>query len=352
MKSIAAWAGAQDSTALRRWLQIGLGALWVLDGALQYQPYMFSRTFVTGIIDPAGTGSPAVVANAVTGAGHVLLHDVVLFNAAFATTQLAIGLGLLWRPAVKGALVGTMAWGLAVWLLGEGLGGILTGSGTPLTGAPGAAVLYVLLAVLIWPPRAPSEHPAAPGHIAAARPAASVAAASRLGPRWARLAWLALWASSAYFLLQPPVRTRGNLSSAITGMAAGEPSWLASTDQNLAHAVGPGGRVLAAVLAIPFLLIGLAMYTPATTRPALVLAALTAAAIWILTENLGGILTGTGTDPDTGPLLILLAAAYWPRPPRQRETPATVPASGAGHSHRRNSENLTGRTPPWAMDRR
>ena len=53
MKSIVAWAAAQDSTGLRRWLQIGLGALWVLDGALQYQPYMFSRTFVTGIIDPA-----------------------------------------------------------------------------------------------------------------------------------------------------------------------------------------------------------------------------------------------------------------------------------------------------------
>ena len=52
MKGIAAWAAAQDSTGLRRWLQIGLGALWVLDGALQYQPYMFSRTFVTGIIDP------------------------------------------------------------------------------------------------------------------------------------------------------------------------------------------------------------------------------------------------------------------------------------------------------------
>ena len=54
MKSIAAWAAAQDSTGLRQWLQIGLGALWVLDGALQYQPYMFSRTIVTGIIDPAG----------------------------------------------------------------------------------------------------------------------------------------------------------------------------------------------------------------------------------------------------------------------------------------------------------
>ena len=81
------------------------------------------------------------------------------------------------------------------------------------------------------------------------------------------------------------------------------------------------------MLAITFLLIGLAIYTPATTRPALILAALTAAAIWILTENLGGILTGTGTDPNTGPLLILLAAAYWPLPPRQRKIPATLPAS-------------------------
>ena len=52
-----------------------------------------------------------------------------------------------------------------------------------------------------------------------------------------------------------------------------------------------------------------------------------ATAIWVLTENLGGILTGTGTDPNTGPLLILLAAAYWPLAPQQRETAETPPAS-------------------------
>ena len=335
MNPFATWPAKQDPAGLRRWLQIGLGALWVLDAALQYQPYMFSRRFVTTIIDPASSGNPAVIAKPVTAAGHIMLHAPAAFNTAFATIQLAIGLGLLWRPTARAALAGTIAWGAAVWLLGEGLGGILTGTASPLTGAPGAAVLYVLLAILIWPPRAPGEHPAAPGHtaaagpaasVAAAGPAASVAAASRLGPRWARLAWLALWASSAYFLLQPPVRARGNLSSAITGMAAGEPGWLASADQHLARAAGSSGSVISAVLAITFLLIGLAIYTPATTRPALVLAALTAAAIWILTENLGGILTGTGTDPDTGPLLILLAAAYWPLPPRQRETPATRPA--------------------------
>jgi hypothetical protein len=226
---------------------------------------------------------------------------------------------------VKGALVGTMAWGLAVWLLGEGLGGILTGSATPLTGAPGAAVLYVLLAVLIWPPRAPSESrpraasdgPATEGSTGAPAPAISVADASPLGPRWSRLCWLLLWGGSTYLLLQAPVRAPGYLSSTIGGLGDSEPGWLASIDRSVAHAVGSSGGVVSVVLAIIFLLVGLAVFIRAATRPALVLAALSAAAIWVLAENLGGILTGQGTDPNTGPLLILLAAAYLPCRPRR-----------------------------------
>jgi hypothetical protein len=37
-----------------------------------------------------------------------------------------------------------------------------------------------------------------------------------------------------------------------------------------------------------------------------------AAAIWVFGEALGAILTGGGTDPNSGLLLILLALAYWP----------------------------------------
>jgi len=33
---------------------------------------------------------------------------------------------------------------------------------------------------------------------------------------------------------------------------------------------------------------------------------------WIA-EDVGGIVIGQGTDPNTGLLLILLAASYWPR---------------------------------------
>lgn len=308
MTAIRAWAADRDSAGLRRWLQVGLGVVWVLDAALQYQPYMFGPGFVTNIIDPAGAGSPALIANSVTGAGHLMLHNLVLFNAVFATVQLALGVGLLWRPAVRAALAGTVAWGLAVWFLGEGAGGILTGSASPLTGAPGAALLYALLAVLIWPRRAADAGTAG---VSRAAPA-SVAAGSPLGARWSRLPWLLLWAGSAGFLLQSQVRAPGALRSAIAGLADGEPGWLASLDRNAAAAVGSAGGVISIALAVAFVLIGVAVFVPAATRPALILAIISAAAIWVVAENLGEIFTGTGTDPNTGPLLILLAAAYWP----------------------------------------
>ena len=47
------------------------------------------------------------------------------------------------------ALAASIAWALAVWWLGEGLGGVLTGAASPVTGAPGAALLYALAAVLL-----------------------------------------------------------------------------------------------------------------------------------------------------------------------------------------------------------
>ena len=37
-----------------------------------------------------------------------------------------------------------------------------------------------------------------------------------------------------------------------------------------------------------------------------------ALAIWVIGENFGGILTGQATDPNTGPLLVLVTLAYWP----------------------------------------
>jgi hypothetical protein len=48
-----------------------------------------------------------------------------------------------------------------------------------------------------------------------------------------------------------------------------------------------------------------------TARLGVLIAVVLGAAIW-LTEDFGGILTGQGTDPNSGLLLIVLAAAFWP----------------------------------------
>ena len=231
------------------------------------------------------------------------------WNTTFALVQLAIAAGLLWRPAVKAALAGSIAWALAVWWLGEGLGGVLTGTGSPVTGAPGAVILYALIAVLAWPRRSTS-----PGR-------GGLAAASLLGRRCSRAAWLALWGSFAYLILQPAVRAPRSLHDTLAQNAAGEPGWLAALDRGAASAAGSHGLVISVLLATVFAVIAAGLLLPATTRPALVLAALAGLAIWIAGENFGAMATGMATDPNTGPLLILLAAAYWP--PRPKPPTAT-----------------------------
>jgi hypothetical protein len=298
---LRAWAGDLNSTGLRRGLQIALGGLWLADGALQLQPFMFGRGFVNQILMPAYMGSPAGVTGPALAFTRLVLHDPGAWNTAFAVTQLLLGAALLWRRTVRAALAGSVVWALAVWWIGEGLGGVLSGSATPLTGAPGAVILYALAAVLAWPARAGrgTDGP--------------VAAGSPPGLTAARVAWLALWGSFAYFILQAANRAPGALRGTFAGLASREPGWIAAMDKSLASAAGTQGLAVSIGLAVVFVAAGLGVFWPATTRPALLLSVIAAAAIWVLGENFGAVATGRGTDPSTGLVLVLLAAAYWPR---------------------------------------
>jgi hypothetical protein len=338
---LAAWAADRDAAGPRRWLQAGLGAIWLLDAALQFQPFMFGRGFVTSVLMPAGMGSPAIVSGAVTGAGQLIEPHAALANAVFATVQLLLGLGLLWRRTARAALAGTIAWALAVWFLGEGLGGLLSGSASPVTGAPGAALLYALVAVLAWPPRPGAPDPG-PGTSHSGTPHSGTShsgtpdrrSPGRRSPgRRARLAWAVLWASFALLMLQPQVRAPGALRAAISGQAAGEPRWIAAIDHWAASAAGGSGLGVSVVLAAVFAVIAAGVLIPAAARPALIAGGLAALAMLVIGQDLGGIATGQGTDPGTGPLLILLAAACWP----YRGT-ASAPAPAAARQERAQPE--------------
>jgi hypothetical protein len=245
---LRAWAADFGSTGLRRGLQITLGVLWLADGALQLQPFMFGRGFVNQILMPAYMGSPAGVTGPALALSRLLLHAPAAWNAAFAITQLLLAAGLLWRPAVRAALAGSVVWALAVWWFGEGLGGVLSGMASPLTGAPGAVILYALLAVLAWPIARTGE--------ADRRDAGSVAAGSPLGLTGARVAWLVLWGSFAYFILQAANRAPGAVRNTFAGLAAGEPGWIAALDRSLAGAAGGHGLAISIGLAVVFVAAG------------------------------------------------------------------------------------------------
>jgi hypothetical protein len=305
--------GAQGRVAvldLRRKLQLALAVIWLLDGILQYQPFMFSKAFPQ-MLAGTSSGNPAVVASPITWSATFIDHHLVAVNTIFATIQVALGLGIAWRPTVRLALGASVAWALGVWWFGEGLGSVLTGNASPLNGAPGAVILYALLAVLLWP--------------ADRDPAAPFVAGRAVGRGVARGLWLVLWVSLAFFALQPASRAPRAIGGMFAAMAAGQPGWLAWIDHHAASALGRQGLAASVVLAVALVAVAAGPYLPAPlARAAVVLAIVLAVLIW-LAEGLGGLFTGGGTDPNSGPLLALLAVAFWPAAP----SPAATAPEGA-----------------------
>src|SRR5437762_7879809 len=95
-------------------LRLALAAAWLLDAALQYQPFMFTRAFGQSLAESA-QGNPGVISGPVTWSAGIIEHYPVVTNAAFATIQLIIALGIAWRPTVKLALAASVAWSIAIW---------------------------------------------------------------------------------------------------------------------------------------------------------------------------------------------------------------------------------------------
>jgi hypothetical protein len=284
----------------RRALQVASGVIWLADAALQFQPYMFTRAFVSQVIGPAAAGNPPLVAGPISWSAGLIMRHLVICNAGFATVQLLLGVGLLWRPAVRAALAASIVWAAGVWWIGEGLGGVLTGTASPFTGAPGAAVLYVFLALLTWPP--------GPGG-ASAR--GSVATSGRLGATAPVAIWGLLWASLAATAIQPANRSPGALATVLTGMKAGEPGWIKAADNVLADAVAGLGTQASITMAALCALAATAIVLPRCSRLAVVIAAVVGLVVWFV-EDFGEIFTGRGTDPNSGLLLIVMAVAFWP----------------------------------------
>jgi hypothetical protein len=305
-------AARADATAFvshpgrRRRLQLTLGLIWLVDAVLQYQPYMFRREFVTQTLEPAAVGTPYLVEHPSLWADRFMLPHIAVYNALFATIQLVIALAIFYRPLLKVGLAVSIVWALGIWWLAEGIGGITLGA-SPEVGAPGAAVLYAVIAFLVWPRR--QRIGAAGARTEVVGP--SVAESGPLGRTIPRLVWVVLWFGLAALGLQAANRSPGALHDMVTGMSDGEPGWIQTMNRDLAVPLAGRGAAWSILVSVLCVLIGVGVFSRAARRPAIVLAVVLGLAIWLV-EDFGGVLTGSATDVNSGPLLMLLAVTFWP----------------------------------------
>lgn len=280
----------------RRILRISLGVLWVVDGLLQAQPEMPS-SFVSQTVAPQLATAPDWLYGLVTPFTRLWTQHPVSADAV--TIWLQVGLGLTIIAGGTGrlarlALVGSIAWASFVWVIGELVGGLTATDASWLTGAPGSALMYVLAAVLLLLPMSMWRT-----GVAARWARGSVGAGLLVGATLQALPRTGFW-------------TAGGLSGTLSETAAmGVPEPLAEPIRALAAAIPPYASVVNAVLVLALVLLGLGLLSGRLPRSLSIATAVLTGFGWWLGQGFG-IFGGTGTDPDTGAMVLVLLAAGWP----------------------------------------
>ncbi|MEO6822212.1 MAG: hypothetical protein ABI468_07100 [Candidatus Nanopelagicales bacterium] len=275
----------------RRFAQIVLGLLWLLDAGLQFQPFMFTREFATQVLAPNGDGQPGFVAVPVSWAVSLTSAQPVLAGVVFALVQLVIAVAILVPRTVRLGLALSIPWSAGVWLIGEGLGGLFAGHVDLLTGAPGAVVLYAVLAVAAWPRRSPSGW----------RSDVPL-------PYWLVPAWALMWLGFAVLTLVPGKDAVSSVTGQIDMMAAMTPGWLSTLDSRLSAWVGAAGMTGIIAFALLCVTIGLAALIRGPLRNAAAAAGIAVAVLaGLVGQAFGEIFSGQATDPNSAPLIILFA---------------------------------------------
>ncbi len=297
----------------RRVLLYGLGSLWLLDGILQMQPGMFTMDMVSTIMQPAASGEPHWLTALIDWSIHLTTSHLVLFNWLVVAVQILIGVMLLMprRRLVTWGLWLSIAWGLAVWLFGEGLGQLLTGTATFLTGAPGSVLLYVAAAALLLSEDRTSWW---------------------RGRRVDAATWIVALTLLLGGLLQfSPVYWTGlGLASPFgSGAMMPQPLFIRQSLGFMATLVGESPIAANAVSIVIALGLGIALLAWPRSRAVRWATLAWLALTWWFGQDLGMLFSGMATDPNSAPVLALL---LWAGGQAHRTDPGRPPAAQSARS--------------------
>jgi cytochrome oxidase Cu insertion factor (SCO1/SenC/PrrC family) len=143
----------------RSYVRMAFGALWLVDGILQFQVSM-PLGLANSVVAPMSVGTPSWL-------HHLMLDGISIWNAhplalAAGTAWIQVGIGLVLLvsngPLGRVGAGVSVGWAALVWLVGNGAGGVFQSSSTILFGWPGASFFYVIAGV--WLAMSPTNFPA------------------------------------------------------------------------------------------------------------------------------------------------------------------------------------------------
>ena len=311
-------AAALASRRARRSVQVVLGSLWIFDGVLQAQPSLSTANYLGMMLRMGTAEPPGWLWDLESRIEPFVTSHAWGCNVACAAIQLAVGFGICWRRTTRAALGASVAWAFIVWLFGEAAGGLFSPGASALSGAPGAALIYALVAMVVWPPQRED------------------ASNRRTARRVPDIAWCILWLGTAALELEVLNRSGFIVGATISNVAYSAPGVFAGADRAVSVFATGHGLLFAVLLAGVQIVIALGIWFPRARRPTLALALMAAAFFGVVGQNLGGIFSNgfTGglesgaTDPGSGPILVLFALALWPG---VRPAPAALPAPVEQH---------------------
>lgn len=297
--TVAKFVDRADSATLPRGrdaLWWGLGVLWLLDGLLQVQPAMSSSMFVDMVFAANLQGQPSWYLHFLGNFIQFWTNHQIVMAVVAVYVQLTIAALLILGRNRRMGRLGlwlSILWGCGVWVFGEGMGGILTGSPTWISGSPGAVLFYIAGAILLLVP----DKLWYSGRVARV-------ASKGMSFFWLMAAIAQAWPGSGFW---GPHGLFGVFQEAAAMPQSG---LIAAPIVAVATSVQAHPALWNTAFVAIMLTLSIGVYFEIGTRLVIGLSVIWLFFTWWMGQDFG-VIGGVGTDPNASPVFALLMFASW-----------------------------------------